>query len=136
MNENCGAAVDEELKTIFRRFFDGLPVRADVIDTSWGDEDYRKTVIVETAEGEKRVLKMAANDFTFPERIRVWQRTVEEYRRFGYYCPRIYNDRNGALPAVEYQGHPCVAYAEEFSRYRSLEDRTVSVGETQETAET
>lgn len=131
MNGYCGTAVEDELRAIYGLFFDGIPVRADVIDTSRGETDFRKTVIVETADGEKAVLKIAANDFTFPAKIRVWQRTAEEYRRLGYYCPRIYNDRDGTFPTVEYQGYSCVAYAEEFSRYRSLEDRTVSGGEEQ-----
>ena len=115
--------VDPAITEIFNRFFDGTPVSAEVIDTSRGDDDFRNTVIITTAEGAKSVLKFAANDFTSPERIRVWQRTVEEYRNLGYYCPRIYRDRNGEFPVIEYNGKNCVVYAEEFSKYKSLEDR-------------
>lgn len=115
--------VDPAIKEIFGRFFDGTPVKADVIDTSRGDDDFRNTVIVTTGEGEKYVLKFAANDFTSPDRIRVWQRTVEEYIKLGYYCPRIFADRNNEFPETEYKGVKCVVYAEEFSKYKSLEDR-------------
>ena len=46
----------------------------------------------------------------------------------GYYCPRIFNDRNGEFPTIEYRGHSCVVYAEEFSKYRPLEDRMTNDG--------
>lgn len=116
-------AVEPEIKEVFSAFFDGEPVIADVIDTSREEDDFRKTFIITTTEGEKYVLKFAANDFTFPEKICMWQRTVEEYRELGYYCPRIFNDKNGDFPMIEYNGVKCVVYAEEFSKYRPLEDR-------------
>ncbi|MBO6061485.1 MAG: aminoglycoside phosphotransferase family protein [Clostridia bacterium] len=116
--------VDPETREAFARFFEGTPVSADIIDTSRGEEDFRNTVIVTTDGGEKFVLKFAANDFTFPDKIRVWQRTVEEYRALGYYCPRIFCDKNGDFPRMEYHGHTCCVLAEEYSVYRSLEDRS------------
>lgn len=118
-----GAAVGPEIIGIFARFFDGTPVKADVIDTGTGEGDFRNTVLVTTAQGGRFVLKLAANDFTFPERIRVWQRTAAEYRALGYYCPRIFADKRGDFPTVAYRGHSCVVHGEEFSRYRPLEDR-------------
>lgn len=121
--------IDREIREAFAMFFDGAPVSAETIDTSIGDDDFRNTVIVTTAEGEKHVLKFSANDFTFPEKIRVWQRTVEEYRDLGYYCPRILCDKNGGFPSFGFRGHPCFVHAEEFYKYRPLEDRAAGEGE-------
>ena len=123
MSERRSVPIDAEIIKLFSGFFDGTPVSAEAIDTSREEEDFRIALIVSTAEGEKYVLKFAANDFTFPARIRAWQRTVEEYRALGYYCPRIYGDKNGEFPKVEYAGRECFLYAEEFSKYRPFEDR-------------
>lgn len=123
MDECNREPIDPEIVELFHRFFDGTPVFAETVDTSRGDADFRNTVIVTTADGEKYVLKVAANDFTFPERMAVWQRTAEEYRKLGYDCPSIFRDRNGAFPSVTFHGHAAFAHAEAFSPYRSLEDR-------------
>lgn len=116
--------LDPEISEAFALFFDDTPVSAEVIDSSRGDNDFRNTVIVTTKEGEKYALKFASNDFTFPEKMRAWQRTVEEYRKLGYYCPRIFCDKNGDFPSFVFRGHACFVHAEEFSKYRSLENRT------------
>lgn len=113
----------KELKNIYQLFFEDTPIAAQRIDTGRGDDDFRATLIFDTAEGTRHVLKMADNDFTFPERIAVWQRTVEEYRKLGYYCPRIFADRSGVFPSVGFEGHNCTVYAEEFAPYSSAEDR-------------
>ena len=116
-------AVGPAVRELYARFFDGDPVSFESIETGVSDDDYRKTVIVTAADGEKAVLKIVSNDFTFPEKIRMWQRTVEEYRDLGYYCPQIIGDRNGEFPMIDFSGRRCVVYAEAFSRYRTLEDR-------------
>ena len=54
----------------------------------------------------------------------MWQRTIEEYRALGYYCPQIFCDKNGGFPSVVFHGRNCFVYAEEFSKFKSLEDRT------------
>lgn len=115
--------MDEELKSVFSLFFDDAPIAAHTIDTSRGDTDYRLIFIVETAGGNKYVLKLADNDFTFPEKIAVWQRTVGEYRKLGYYCPRISRDKSGSFPIVDFHGRKCVAYAEEYAPFRPVENR-------------
>ena len=79
--------MNDEIRSVFSLFFDGAPAAVREIDTSRGDADFRATFIVETASGGKAVIKLADNDFTFPEKIAVWQRTVEEYRKLGYFCP-------------------------------------------------
>ena len=116
-------AVDPTIRELYARFFDGDPVFFESIETGVSDDDYRRTVIMTAANGEKAVLKIVSNDFTFPEKIRMWKRTVEEYRGLGYYCPQIFCDKNGDFPMIDDRGRRCVVYAEEFSRYRTLEDR-------------
>jgi len=113
--------MNDEIKHAYSLFFDDMPLDARLIDTSRDEADFRVTFIIDT--GGKVVLKLADNDFTFPEKIAVWQRTVEEYRKLGYDCPRILRDRSGSFPTVDYEGHRCVAYAEEFSPYHPVEDR-------------
>ena len=115
--------MDDEIKSVFSLFFDGAPIAAREIDTSRGDADFRATFIVERAAGCKIVIKLADNDFTFPEKIAVWQRTVEEYRKLGYFCPRIFRDKTGTFPLVDFRGHRCAAYAEEFAPYHPVGDR-------------
>ena len=114
---------DTAFNQIFALFFDDAPTEVRVIDTGRGEDDFRVTFIVETDAGNKVVLKLADNDFTFPEKIAVWQRTVEEYRKLGYDCPRIFADKTVRFPVVEYNGRRCAAYAEAFSPYRPAEDR-------------
>ena len=115
--------MNDEMLKIFSLFFDDAPRSARFIDTSHGEADFRAAFIIDTEANCKYVLKLADNDFTFPEKITVWQRTVEEYRRLDYYCPRIFRDKSGRFPIVEFQGHQCVAYVEEFAPFRSAEDR-------------
>lgn len=115
--------MNDEIKKVFSLFFDDTPVKARLIDTSRGDADFRATFIIETASGNRYVLKLADNDFTFPEKIAVWQRTAESYRKLGYYCPKIMQDKSGRFPTVEYQGHSCAAYAEEYAPFHPVEER-------------
>lgn len=116
--------MDAGLIRVFTLFFDAAPIAAQTIDTSHGDGDFRTTVIGETVSGNKYVLKLAENDFTFPEKIGIWERTVEEYRKLGYYCPKIYRDKSGRFPVVDFCGHKCVAYAEEYAPFHPAADRT------------
>ena len=81
--------MDHDIVKIFRQFFDDTPVDTRLLNTSRGDADFRTACIIETESGSRYVLKLADNDFTLPERITVWQRTVEEYRKLGYYCRKL-----------------------------------------------
>lgn len=130
-NENNmqGRPVSDEIRAIFKLFSDEDPVYVSEIDTSRGDDDFRKTFIIEVEGGERLVLKLAANDFTTPQAIAVWKRTVEEYRNSGYYSPLIYADKTGGFPTVEYAGHNCAAYLEEYAKYRTAADRLALDGE-------
>lgn len=120
--------MDTDIRKVFGLFFDAVPTTVQTIDTSDGDDDFRAAVLVETEAGSKYVLKLADNDFTFPERIAVWKRTAEEYRKLGYYCPRIFADKSGGFPSAEFCGHNCTVYAEEFAPYRSAGERVDAGG--------
>ncbi len=114
---------ERELKKIFRLFFDEAPASFRTLITSRDSSDFRETVIAAAGSGKKYVIKLADNDFTFPEKIAMWRRTAEEYRRLGYLCPRILPDAAGTFPYVEYEGHHCAAWAEEYMPLRTAEDR-------------
>lgn len=118
-----------EQNSIFRLFHDGEPVSFETINTSRGASDFREVIVARTASDEKYVLKLADNDFTFPDKIDMWRRTVEEYRRLGYYCPAILPDKTGHFPSVRYKGHDCVAYAEEYAPYIPVEQRNQDISE-------
>jgi hypothetical protein len=120
MDDTGNAAANESINGIFSLFFDEAPISAEIIDTSRGESDFRNAVIVTSKEGAKYVLKIASNDFTFPEKIAMWQKTIEEYRDLGYYCPRIIADKQGLFPKVKYQDRDCYAFAEEYSKYKTL----------------
>ena len=109
--------------SIFRLFYDGEPISFETINTSLDASDFREVIIVKATPDEKYIIKLADNDFTFPDKIDMWKRTVEEYRQLGYYCPTIIPDKTGHFPSVHYKGHNCVAYAEEYAPYLPVEQR-------------
>lgn len=95
-----------------------------VKNTSHGNNDFREAVFAEFESGKRLVVKAAENDFTNPESIRMWQRCIEEYRKLGYYCPRILEAKDNTFPTVNYKNHTCFVYAEEYSIYNSVENST------------
>lgn len=113
-----------ELNYIFQLFFEDLPIRFEVKNTSRNDNDFREVIIAKWSSGDKYVIKLSDNDFTFPDKIKSWVRCAEEYRKLGYYCPAIFYSKKGDFPVVEYKGHKCVAYAEEYSIYNAVDART------------
>ena len=58
MSSEAWAEIDEQIMEIYSRFFNGSPASARMIDTSRGDADFRNTLILTSAEGEKHVLKI------------------------------------------------------------------------------
>lgn len=108
---------------ICRLFCDEKPISFESINTSRDDLDFREVMIPRFASGNKFVIKLSDNDFTFSEKIKMWKRTVEEYQKLGYYCPAIISDKTGNYPMVNYKGHKCIAYAEEYSPYHTAEER-------------
>ena len=114
---------NQELIKIFQLFFDDLPYLYEIKNTSRDDTDFREAIIAEWSSGEKFVIKLSDNDFTFPEKIETWKRCVEEYQKLGYYCPTIYSSKNRDFPIVTYKGHNCVVYVEEFCKYSIANER-------------
>lgn len=110
-----------EQEDIIRLFCGEKPKNILVKNTSHGDEDYRENWIVEF-ENHKLVIKLAANDFTDEEHLIMWEKISKEYQALGYYCPNYVRALDGTFPHVRYEGHDCIAYAEEYSRYPSAEE--------------
>lgn len=106
------------INNIFYLFSDVQPQKYD-IKNLWNEEtDFRQVIFAEW-ESKKIVIKIACNGFTTPERFNGWLSTMEEYRKSGYYCPIVIENRNGHLcEIVSYQGKDCLVWAEEYSRYK------------------
>lgn len=115
---------NKELIYVFQLFFEDLPISFELKNTSRGDNDFRETIVAEWKSGERYVIKLSDNDFTFPDKIEAWKKCADEYRKLGYYCPAILYSKNGDFPMVEYKGHNCVAYAEEYSKFNAVDERT------------
>lgn len=111
-----------ELEECISLFFDERTVIWETKETSHGEKDFREAIFIVTESGNKFVIKLADNDFTFAEKIKMWQRCAEEYRSLGYYTPAILKSKSGDFPIVQYKGHKCIAYAEEFSKYSCADD--------------
>ena len=117
-----------DIKEIIGLFTEAQPSGFEIIETSHGEDDFREAVIVRWEEGvlppelgDRMVIKLASNGFTDPERIAMWERLAEEYRRRGYWCPRFLRTKAGDYPWVEYKGRRCIAYGEEYARFRSAD---------------
>lgn len=115
--------MDKKLSCIFGLFFDTLPCSYEIKDTSRGEADFREAIIAKWPSGEKYVFKISDNDFTFPAKIWIWKRCAEEYRKLGYYCPMILPSKHGDFPIVQYKGHNCTVYVEEFCKFNIAKDR-------------
>ncbi len=113
---------DTDLISVFELFFDEYPIEFEIKNTSHGENDFREVILAQLESGSRYVIKLADNDFTFADKIKVWKRCSEEYRKLGYYSPAIIHSKKGDFPTIKYKGHNCVAYAEEYSKYRSADD--------------
>lgn len=123
---------NNQITDIFKLFYDVQPSSFETINTSHGDCDFREVILVKDECGKNYVIKLADNDFTFPDKISMWQRTAEEYCKSGYFCPKIFCDKTGNFPIISYKGRNCVAYAEEYSSYRSADSFKLSEDEIRE----
>lgn len=108
-----------EIKKIWGFFSNQIPSEMKILDTRDYPDDFREAISITLEKDERYVLKLAANEFTFSGRITMWERTAKEYRRLGFYAPKILTDLQGGFPRVEYKGHDCVAYVEEFVPYKT-----------------
>ena len=106
---------------IYSLYRDDPPYTWEYKDTSRGEDDFRRTVFAQW-EDRGLAIKIACNDFTTPHRVEIWRKTAAVYRAMGYYCPQIIDNRYGnAAEAVDYEGRPCIVYAEELAQLQTAE---------------
>ena len=117
-----------DIKEIIGLFTEAQPAGFEIIETSHGEDDFREAVIARWEKGvlppelgDRMVIKLAANGFTDPAHLEMWERLSEEYRRRGYYCPRFLRTKAGEFPYVECQGRKCIVYGEEYARFRTAD---------------
>lgn len=108
-------------KEIVELFFCESVNDINIINSSHGDKDFRETFVVEF-EKQKAVVKVSSNSFSDEKHIVLWERIAKQYRDLGYYCPLFIRALDGSYPKVQYEGRECIAWAEEFSKYRSANE--------------
>ena len=118
-----------ELTDVIGLFFDGSPIVIEIKNTSHGENDFREAIMIRLESGDRYVIKLADNDFTFVEKVKVWQRCSKEYCKLGYYCPAIICSKNGDFPTIKYKNHNCIVYAEEYSKYQSADESEKGIGQ-------
>ena len=102
-------------------FTNSIPKNVETRNTSHGDDDFREALLVDLGN-EKLVIKLSSNGFTDEKHLVLWERIAKEYRDLGYYCPQFIRALDGSFPTVLYKGRSCIAWGEEFSKYRSAEE--------------
>ncbi len=77
-----------DIKEIIGLFAEAQPLECEIKNTSHGEDDFRETVILRCEKGvlpaeleDRMVIKLAANGFTDPAHLEMWERLAEEYRR-------------------------------------------------------
>ncbi len=109
-----------EANDIVKLFTAETPVNIDNKNTSHGDGDFREALITDLGS-RKIVIKLSSNGFTDEKHLALWERIAKEYRDLGYYCPQFIRALDGTFPVVPYKDRECIAWAEEYSKYRSAE---------------
>ena len=99
----------KEIAYLFRK---EEPVAITVKNSSRGEDDFREALFVEYTD-KKIVIKLAENGFNDEEHLIMWMTIAEKYKELGYYCPQFIKALDGTFPKVCYEGHSCIAYAEE-----------------------
>lgn len=97
------------------------PKKITIRNSSRGENDFREALFVEY-EKEKLVIKLADNGFTDETHLAMWATIAQKYKELGYYCPQFEKALDGTFPRVSYAGRRCIAYAEEYSLYRSADE--------------
>lgn len=108
-------------KEVVGLFSKSIPNNIEIKNTSHGEDDFREALFVNLGN-EKIVIKLSANGFTDEEHLILWERIAKEYRNLGYYCPQYIRALDGTFPIVNYKGRNCIAWGEEYSKYRSAEE--------------
>lgn len=96
----------------------------DVIDTSHGERDIRKTYCLTFEDNRKFVLKAASNSFTTPSRVKGWQNLSRLYKENGIYCPQIINTIGGqCFVSFILEGNKAfICYLEEDKKYKTVRE--------------
>lgn len=96
----------------------------DVIDTSHGERDIRKTYCLTFEDNRKFVLKAASNSFTTPSRVKEWQNLSRLYKENGIYCPQIINTIEGqCFVSFILEGNKAfICYLEEDKKYKTVRE--------------
>ena len=102
-------------------FTKSIPQNIETKNTSHGDDDFREALLVDLGN-EKIVVKLSSNGFTDEKHLALWERIAKEYRDLGYYCPQFIRALDGTFPTIMYKDRNCIAWGEEFSKYRSAEE--------------
>ena len=117
-----------EINDIFFLFADVLPKEYHSRNTSHGNNDFVKLFLQHIKRGcflkkanNQLVMKLADNGFTDHAHLLMWERLALEYRKRGFYCPKFIRAKNNDYPIIQYKGHRCIVYAEEFSPYKTAE---------------
>lgn len=113
-----------EAEKIARLYYKERPAHIELIDSSRGSEDIRRTYLTDDGCGKKLAIHEAANMFTNSHRISSWAKLKEEYNRLGIYCPKTVPALDGAISRKlgDMENGVCrFVYAEEFSPYETAE---------------
>ncbi len=110
-----------DVNDVVKLFSERPPANIDIKNTSHGDEDFRETLLVDFGAG-KMVIKLSSNGFTDEKHLALWERIAGEYCNLGYYCPRFIRALDGTFPTVIYKERHCIAWGEEYSKYRSANE--------------
>ncbi|MBO6052689.1 MAG: hypothetical protein J6Q17_03040, partial [Clostridia bacterium] len=106
----------EALRSAASLFFSD-PSAVTLLSSSEREDDFRAAATVE-ADGERFVLKLAANAFTTPRRIEGWTSLIRTAREMGVYMPALVPSLAGrTAETCEIDGHLFVVWAEEFAPY-------------------
>lgn len=94
------------------------------IDSSQGQNDYRRVYLVNYASGEKLAIKVTNNCFTTPKRIHGWADLIEHYNSAGIYAPSLVRTREGQFC---FSAGDKIVYAEEWKKFLCAHEFTPPV---------
>lgn len=119
-----------DIGDIIALFHENKPTSYELKEIRAQKDDGRWIIYVNFAD-EKYVIKIAANNFTTPERVSAWVGLIAEYGKMGYYSPAMMLSRNGNYAErVTFMGKRCVVWEEEFAKciFQDALDKSVYMG--------
>lgn len=109
--------MDSQVKDIIRLFHREEPLHWEIKEIRLEEKDSRWVIFTEFPEG-RFVIKIAANGFTWRERVEGWADIIEAYRDLGYYSPAMLQSVNGRFAEQAlFHGKECVIWEEEHAKY-------------------